>query len=192
MNYHCIPVGSIMELHKIEDVDFSISQNGDMEEHINLVWKEGALYISMKNIVLTDGKKWYDLPIAELENVQVISENPTKLRFQLPSLEVIVSGKFAERLMALRHFLLPFLHPKREQLMRDNLPILLKFWSLGVTTPIALSTLLPLTLDETKKLLSVAREEKLISDTGELTEKGLKLFSHLERELLQNLEVTNG
>jgi len=181
-----------MELHKIEDVDFSISQNGDMEEHINLVWKEGALYISMKNIVLTDGKKWYDLPIGELENVQVISENPTKLRFQLPSLEVIVSGKFAERLMALRHFLLPFLHPKREQLMRDNLPILLKFWSLGVTTPIALSTLLPLTLDETKKLLSVAREEKLISDTGELTEKGLKLFSHLERELLQNLEVTNG
>jgi hypothetical protein len=180
-----------MELHKIEDVDFSITQNGDSEEHINLVWKEGALYISMKNIVLTDGKKWYDLPIQELENIQVISEKPTKLRFLLPSLEVIVSGKYAERLLALRHFLLPFLHPKREQLMIDNLPSLLKFWSLGVTTPVALSTLLPLTLDETKKLLNIARDEQMISDTGALTQKGLRMFSHLERELLENLEVTN-
>jgi hypothetical protein len=145
----------------------------------------------MKNIVLTDGKKWYDLPIEELDNIQVLSENPTKLRFMLPSLEVIVSGKYAERLLALRHFLLPFLHPKREQLMRDNIPTLLKFWSLGVTTPIALSTLLPLTLEETKKLLSMAKDEDLITDTGEITQKGLKSFSVNERELLKNLEVIN-
>jgi hypothetical protein len=60
-----------------------------------------------------------------------------------------------------------------------------------VTTPVALSTLLPLTLDETKKLLTVARDELMISENGELTPKGLKEFSHLERELLENLEVTN-
>jgi hypothetical protein len=76
--------------------------------------------------------------------------------------------------------------------MKDNLPSLLKFFSLGVTTPIALSTLLPLTLDETKKLLTIARDEDMISETGELTQKGLKMFSDLERELLENLEVTNG
>ncbi|UCG68208.1 MAG: hypothetical protein JSV09_10320 [Thermoplasmata archaeon] len=181
-----------MELHKIEDVDFSFSQNEDMEDHINLVWKEGTLYISMKNLVLTDGRKWYDLPINELENVHVVSENPTRLRFELPSLDVIVTGKYAERLLALRHFLLPFLHPKREKLMKDNLKTLLKFWALGVKNVIALTTLLPLTAEETRKLLVTAREDDLIADDGSLTEKGLKMFSDKERELLESLEVING
>ncbi len=178
-----------MELHKIEDVDFSITQGLASDQNINLVWKEGELYLSMKNIVLTDGKRWYDLPIKELENVQVISENPTQLRFSMPSLEVIVTGKYAERLLALQHLLLPYLHPKREKLMKDNLRTILKFWALGVRNITALATLVPLTAEEVRKLIISAREEKLITTGDKLTKKAYERFSPEERELLQRLEV---
>jgi hypothetical protein len=182
----------IMELHKIEDVDFTINHNFQSQRDINLVWKEGKLYLSFKNLFLTDGKVWYEMPIKELENVQVMSENPTKLRFQLPSVEVIVTGKYAERLQALRHFLLPFLDSKRKKIMEDSLIYLIKFWHLGVREPKAFTTLMPLTVEEARKLIASAKEEDLISTEGKLTEKAYQMFSPKERELLRSLEVIDG
>ncbi|UCE73700.1 MAG: hypothetical protein JSV56_11840, partial [Methanomassiliicoccales archaeon] len=150
------------------------------------------LYLSLKNVVLTDGKRWYDLPIKDLENVQVICEDPVKLRFSLPSLEVIVSGKYAERLLALRHFLLPYIQPKREELMEGNIKNLIKFWSLGVRSPTALRTLLPLTSEEIHQLITSAKKNDLITSEGTLTDKAYQMFTPEERELLKNLEVIDG
>ncbi len=181
-----------MELHKVEDVDFRINQGPLTESNINLILKEGELYISMENVVLTDGKKWYDLPIKELENIQVIDENPIKLKFQLPSVDVVVSGKDAERLMALRHFLLPYIQPKREAIMKENMTYLLKFWTLGIRDAHSLTMLLPLTIDEVTKLIQSAKEDKYITKEGKLTELALDLFSQKEKEILQTLEVING
>lgn len=181
-----------MELHKVEDVDFRINRGPITEGNINLVLKEGELYLSLENLILTDGKRWYDLPINELENIQVISEEPVKLRFQLSSLEVIVSGKYAERLLALRHFLLPYIQPKREEIMKDNVKSLLKFWTLGIRDAQALTMLLPLTLEETNKLLEHAKEQKFITKEGRLSDSALELFTSKEKDILQTLEVING
>jgi hypothetical protein len=181
-----------MELYKIEDVNFSINHDLVSEGSINLILKEGELYLSLKNIVLKDNKRWYDLPIKELENIEVICENPTRLKFQSPSVEVIVTGKYAERLLALRHFLMPYIHPKRKEKMKDSLKILIKFWSLGVRDHTAFGTLLQLTAEEIRKLVALAEEEKLINNEGRLTEKAYEMFSPKERELLKNLEVING
>lgn len=181
-----------MQLHKIDDIDFSINQGLASDRQLNLVWKKGELYLSMKNIMLTDGEIWFDIPLKDLENIQIVSENPTKLRFQLPSLEVIVTGNYAERLLALRHLLLPYLHPKREELMKDSLKTLIKFWSLGVRNPIALTTLVPLTTDEIRTLIISAKEDELITPEGGLTDKAYEIFSSEERDLLRRLEETNG
>lgn len=181
-----------MELHKVEDVDFRINQGPLSDGNINLILKEGELYLSLENVVLTDGKRWYDLPIKELENIQLISEDPVKLRFQLPSLDVIVTGKEAERLMALRHFLLPYIQPKREEIMKENLKYLLKFWTLGIRDAQSLTMLLPLTIDETTKLIASAKEDNLITKEGKLTELALEMFSPKEKEILRTLEVING
>lgn len=183
---------AVMELCKIEDVDFSINHGLVFEEDINLVWNEGGLYLSLRNIMLTDGKRWYDIPIKELENVQVISDNPIKLRFQLPSLEVIVTGKNAERLLALRYLLLPYIHPKRREKMKDSLKGLIKFWCLGIRSVTAFSSLLPLTAEEARKLIASAREVELITQEGRLTDKAYEMFSPTERELLRSLEVIDG
>jgi hypothetical protein len=181
-----------MELYKIEDVDFSINQDLDNDVNINLIWKEGELYLSLKNLVLTDKKRWYDIPLKELENVQIISENPTKLKFDLPSLEIIVTGKYAERLLALRHFLLPYIQPKREEIMKKSLDNLIKFWHLGVRNHAALASILPVTTEEIRKLINSATEENLIDSKGRLTEKGYERFIPEERELLRKLVITNG
>lgn len=181
-----------MELYKIEDVDFSINHGFVSEGSINLILKEGELFLSLKNIVLKDNKRWYDLPIKELENIEVICENPTKLKFQSPSVEVIVSGKYAERLLALRHFLMPIIHPIRKEKMKDSFKNLLKFWSLGVRDPSAFATLLQLTAEETRKLIALLEEQNMINKDGKLTEKAYDVFSPNERELLKNLEVING
>lgn len=157
-----------------------------------MILKEGELYLSLKNIVLRDKKRWYDLPIKELENVEVICENPIKLKFQSPSVEVIVIGKYAERLLALRHFLMPYLHPKRKEKMKDSLKTLIKFWSLGVRDPTAFTNLLQLTAEEIRKLITLAKEEKLITTEGKLTDKAYEMFSPDERKLLKNLEAING
>ncbi|UCG71037.1 MAG: hypothetical protein JSV09_08585 [Thermoplasmata archaeon] len=181
-----------MELYKIEDVDFSINQDLDNDVNINLIWKEGELYLSLKNLVLTDKKRWYDIPLKELENVQIISENPTKLKFELPNLEIIVTGRYAERLLALRHFLLPYIQPKREEIMKKSMDILIKFWHLGVRNPGALASILPVTTDEIRKLITSAKEKDLIDNEGRLTEKGYERFIPEERELLRKLVITNG
>ncbi len=181
-----------MELHKIENVDFSINHGLISDEDINLVWKEGELYLSVRNLVLKEKNRWYDFPLKELDNIQVICENPTKLKFQLPSLEVIVSGEYAERLLALRHFLLPLIHPKREELMKESLNTLIKFWHLGVRNPVALATIMPLTAEEIRKLANRAKEDGLITPKGRLTEKGYKRFEPEERNLLRKMEVMNG
>ena len=181
-----------MELYKIEDVDFSINQGLVSEGSINLILIEGELFLSLKNIVFKDKKRWYDLPIKDIDNIEVVCENPTKLRFQSPSLEVIVTGKYAERLLALRHFLMPYIHPRRKEKMKDSLKNLIKFWSLGVRDHSTFATLLQLTAKETQKLITLAEEEKLINKDGKLTEKAYGMFSPDERELLKNLEVING
>lgn len=181
-----------MELYKIEDVNFSINHDLVSEGSINLILKEGELYLSLKNIVLKDKKRWYDLPIKEVENIEVICENPTKLKFQSQSVEVIVTGKYAERLLALRHFLMPYIHPKRKEKMKDSLKNLVKFWSLGVRDHTAFATLLQLTSLETRKLITSIKEEKLIDEEGRLTEKAYNMFSPNERELLKSLEGING
>lgn len=181
-----------MELHKVEDVDFRINQGPVSEGNINLILKEGELYLSLENLVLTDGKRWYDLPINELENIQVVSEDPVKLRFQLSSLEVLISGKYAERLLALRHFLLPYIQPKREEIMKENIKSLLKFWTLEIRDAQALTMLLPLTLEETNRLLIHVKDQKFITKDGKLSEEALKMFSPKEKEILQTLEVING
>jgi hypothetical protein len=181
-----------MELHKVENVDFKINQGPVSEGNINLILKEGELYLSLENLVLTDGKRWYDLPINELENIQIISEEPVTLRFQLSSLEVLVTGKYAERLLALRHFLLPYIQPKREEIMKENIKYLLKFWTLGIRDAQALAMLLPLTLEETNKLIIYAKDQKLITKDGKLSESALEMFSPKEKEILQTLEVING
>ena len=102
-----------MKAQKYEDVEFVINQTTENFK-ANLIWKKGGLYLSLSGLFLTDGTVWYELPVKDLNNISIIREEPLKLKFKIPSFDVVISGDHAERLLALRHFLLPYISGKME------------------------------------------------------------------------------
>ncbi len=87
-----------MKARKYENVEFVINHSTD-DVKLSLIWKKGGLYLSLSGLFLTDGNTWYELPVRELENISVISDSPLKLRIKIPSLDIMISGKRAEKLL---------------------------------------------------------------------------------------------
>ena len=98
-----------MKARKLDDVEFSITPEHSGGVGIDVVWQRGQLFLSLRDVLLTDGEIWYELSVAELEKIAIISQEPLKLEFLLPSLRIIVGGESAQRLLTLRHFLLPYI-----------------------------------------------------------------------------------
>jgi len=162
-----------MKAHKYENVEFVINHSGEDGIKLSLIWRKGGLYLSLSGLFLTDGSTWYELPVKDLENITVISDEPLKLRLKIPSLDIMVSGQRAERLLALRHFLLPSISAEGGS---DKLKSLLRFRALGITDPELLSKLLNVDTQNVDDLTKIAREKGLIDSEGALTEAGDSLI----------------
>ncbi|MCK5024419.1 MAG: hypothetical protein KAR56_02255 [Thermoplasmata archaeon] len=158
-----------MKAKKYENVEFVINHSGDDSMKLSLVWKKGGLYLSLSGLFLTDGSTWYELPVKDLETISVVNDEPLKLRLKIPSLEILVSGQRAERLLALRHFLLPSISDEGGI---DKLNSLLRFRALGICEVEVLSKLLNVNAQKIEEIISVAKEKGYISREGEVTELG--------------------
>lgn len=158
-----------MKAKKYENVEFVINYSGEDSIKLSLVWKKGGLYLSLSGLFLTDGSTWYELPVKDLENISIVSENPLKLRLKIPSLDILISGQRAERLLALRHFLLPSISDGSGA---DKLNSLLRFSALGIKEIEVLSKLLDVDDQKVEDLISVAKDKGYINQEDELTELG--------------------
>lgn len=163
-----------MKAQKYENVEFVINHSGEDGIKLALVWRKGGLYLSLSGLFLTDGSIWYELPVKELENITVVSDDPLKLRLKIPSLDILVSGQRAERLLALRHFLLPSLSDEGGS---DKLKSLLRFVAIGVTDQELLCKLMGLEPQSVEDLRRIAQEKGLLDDGGQLTRAGKKAIS---------------
>ncbi|HAR96921.1 MAG TPA: hypothetical protein DCR97_13330 [Deltaproteobacteria bacterium] len=169
-----------MKAQKYENVEFVINHSGDEGIKLSLIWRKGGLYLSLSGLFLTDGSTWYELPVKDLENITVVSDEPLKLRLKIPSLDIMVSGQRAERLLALRHFLLPSISGEGGT---DKLKSLLRFRALGISDPELLSKLLNIDSQNVEDLTGIAKEKGLLDSDGRLTEAGDSLiFVPGERE----------
>ncbi|RLF49596.1 MAG: hypothetical protein DRN20_01685 [Thermoplasmata archaeon] len=168
---------------KVDDVAFEIGRKYD-----GIIWvlRDGEMYLAHKDLYFTDGQKWYCVPIDALESISVVSENPLKVKFSLPNVNVIVTGKNASRLLALRHLLLPYIHDREIR----EIKTVLKLWYLGIRSTEGIATVLESELEKVKAIVSRAMGEGYIDKNGDLTEKGLSVFSEEEVKLLK--EVRNG
>ncbi len=158
-----------MKAQKYENVEFVINHAGEDGIKLSLVWRKGGLYLSLSGLFLTDGSTWYELPVKDLENISVVSDEPLKLRLKIPSLDIMVSGQRAERLLALRHFLLPSISSEGGS---DKLRSLLRFRALGIREPELLSKLLNVEEQKVEDLANIAREKGLLDSNGRLTSTG--------------------
>ena len=146
---------------------------------LSLIWKKGGLYLSLSGLFLTDGDTWYELPVRELENISVVSDSPLKLRIKIPSLDIMISGERAEKLLALRHFLLPYISGEKDD---DEVKALLRFWGLDIRDVNVLSRLLNIEPERVVKLIDEAKAKGLIDGNGDLSSKGNNMFSKDENE----------
>lgn len=166
-----------MKAQKYENVEFVINHASEDGIKLSLVWRKGGLYLSLSGLFLTDGSTWYELPVKDLENISVVSDEPLKLRLKIPSLDIMVSGQRAERLLALRHFLLPSLSDEGGS---DKLKALLRFRALGIKEEELLSKLLNVEVQKVGDLTGIAKEKGLVDAEGRLTEAG-NIFIQPER-----------
>ena len=162
-----------MKARKYENVEFVINHSTD-EMKLSLVWKKGGLYLSLSGLFLTDGNTWYELPVKELENISVVSDTPPKIRLKIPQLDIMISGERAEKLLALRHFLLPYISGEEPD---SELKALLRFWGIGIKEPAILSKLLKIDVKDIEELITESRNKGFIDGDGEITADGNRMFS---------------
>jgi len=168
-----------MKAQKYENVEFVINHSSDDGIKLSLVWRKGGLYLSLSGLFLTDGSTWYELPVKDLENISVVSDEPLKLRLQIPTLDIMVSGQRAEKLLALRHFLLPSISDEGGQ---DKLKSLLRFQELGISDPELLCKLLNVEPQKVDDLTGIAQEKGLLDSAGKLTEAGKSMIQPIDEE----------
>ncbi len=169
-----------MKARKYENVEFVINHSTD-EMKLSLVWKKGGLYLSLSGLFLTDGNTWYELPVKELERITVISDTPLKLRLKIPQLDIMITGKRAEKLLALRHFLLPYISGEGQD---SDLKSLLRFWGIGIKDTIVLSKLLKMEVSEVEEIINEARDKNLIDENDTISPDANKMFSEDEESLI--------
>lgn len=167
-----------MKAQKIDDIKFAIKQEYP-DINIDITRKKGEIFLSISDIFFREGDKWYEIPLTKLEDIKIINKDIPELEFTIPALKVRVEGEYAEKLLALRHLLLPYI--RREGKVReDPMKSILKLWALGLQKKKAIADLLNMDEEDVSHYISIARSKGLIED-NELTDEG--------RELLEEEEI---
>ena len=94
-----------IEAKKLADVDFNVDKGVDQ---VRFVWKKGKLFISLSSIFLNSKNVWYEVPIDNIKDIEIGEDNKT-IHIIFDHGKLVLHSKNVEVLMALRHFLLPYL-----------------------------------------------------------------------------------
>lgn len=172
-----------MKAQKVDDIKFTIEQD-QQDLEFNLVHKEGGLYLSLYNIFVKSDEKWYEIPLEKLYDIEILQKEPPKLRFELPSMKITIRGKYAEKLLALRHLLMPYITDNYERV--EPLKEVIKMWGLGITDRTTVSDILKMEEEKVDEYLKEAKDKDLIEGDN-LTEEGKK-FLNGEKDYLDKLE----
>ena len=167
-------------MQKVGNVSFRIvDKNLDM----GFTWKDGVLYLTLHNVMLTDGNTWYEIPIKELRDIETGSDE--SISFVVEDMSLNIKGKSAERLLALRHLLLPLIDgvPEGADLTEGVIKLIL----LGIDDPGVMASLLKRNTEDVIITLEDAERNGFI-EAGRVTEKGKEFLSPEERELLEKAE----
>ncbi len=162
---------------KVDDVGYSFldekKESGDMK--VDFVWKHGTLYLSLSGLLLDAGGKWYEITIEDLQTIRILCSKPTKLLFELGGIAVILVGKNAETLIALRHMLAPFMDRKRKKKLDDRSDFIaefLKLWGVGARDLKAIGCLCGTDLQNAKRVKQLAVKRGYIDERGEVSQMG--------------------
>lgn len=96
-----------MKAHKVDDISFRVNLMTS-DSQVDLSWKNGSLFLSIRGLLLEQSGEWFEIPIRDVRYIRLVEDEPVKLLFGLENADIVVTGGNPNHLMALRHFLLPF------------------------------------------------------------------------------------
>jgi hypothetical protein len=100
-----------MKVQKIDDVNFSVNLVYDEKTKLDLIWKQGEMYLSVAGLCLNQSDLWYELPLTEIKSLDIVEGEKPHLKIEIGSLTVVVSGPNIYSLRGLRHLLMPYIDP---------------------------------------------------------------------------------
>ncbi len=170
-------------LKKVETIMFQISQEDSAG--MELLWKDGSLYLSLSKLMIDDGNIWYAIPFEELRDIEAGDDGG--ITFKIEGANLRIRGESAERLMALRHLLLPLIERKTED--GELIGELVKLLLLGIKDREIIASLLKRDVRTISALIKEA-EEKGYTAGMSVTEKGKSLLSAEEKEMIEKAGVS--
>ncbi|MDG6220709.1 MAG: hypothetical protein QCI38_04590 [Candidatus Thermoplasmatota archaeon] len=174
-----------VQTQKLDDIRFSIQ---DGEVGLQLEWRSGELFLSLRGVVIKQGETWYEIPVRDLIGIRTEESSPRKIELSLHAARVVIEGENAEFLQALRHFLLPYVEPHSTTSLMGSF---LKLWALGLRDLTSLAKVLNLGPEVVSALMEQARRDGLI-ENGVLSEKALAHFSKDDADFLKRMEAFYG
>ncbi|GEM_PF-653107 len=177
-----------IQTQKLEKIRFSINPQ-EQDLPVSLTWRDGELYISLRGMLIKEGDRWYEVPVKELLGIEVLEDGPfgpQKIAFNMALTKVIVTGKNASFLAALRHFLMPYISERRTGLVMGSF---LKLWALGLREPEAIGEVLGVGEEVVEALINDALKKGLINEKGKLNAKAKRYISKEDWEFLKEMEV---
>jgi|Deesub1362B_J571_1020462.scaffolds.fasta_scaffold08482_2 hypothetical protein len=95
-----------IEAKKVANVEFTFDVDRKIRG-IRFLWKKGKLYLSISSVFLNSDNIWYEIPVSEIEGLEMDPEGRV-LTLHFSDGHVHIHSKNVESLMAFRHFLLPY------------------------------------------------------------------------------------
>ena len=94
-------------------VDFSVNLRPDESSELQLKMKKGDLWLTLRSLVLGSEDLYYEIQTKDIEDIRFINHLQPRLEIAMAGGFVLtVRGSETGHLMALRHYLLPFVKSK--------------------------------------------------------------------------------
>lgn len=98
-----------MKAQRLTDIGFCIEMLPNDECGLNLNWKDGEMFLTLSDILVKENDAIYDVPIRDIQYINIIENKKPKLQIGLGSIDVYITSNNRDHLQALRHFLMPFI-----------------------------------------------------------------------------------
>jgi len=177
-------LGKGLKVHKIDDVKFSVAE-GDNQMHP--LDRLGELHIAETGIVIREGESIYRISFPSLRSVEVVSNEPLRLRLTSKGFQLEMEGCRAERLWALRSLILPIINGDEKP--KPGTKTLLILLGAGVKGVPHLASIMGLDENEVQAMLDDFNSEGIITDSMDMTQQALSLFTPSEKDFLVKLGV---
>jgi len=98
-----------MKIYRVDSGKFSINVGYTENSKIDLVWRDGEIYLSVSGICLNHEKQWYELPIKDIKSIDIVEGVVPLLKISGDTFSVTITSKNISTLKSLKFLIQPYI-----------------------------------------------------------------------------------